>query len=98
MILGKGLVCLGNGVVVLHVCGHVYDLIGNYACLLVHLAVGSLDKAVLVDACIGCKIGDKSDVGSFGCLDRTHPAVVGVVNVTHLKSCTVTGKTAGAEG
>ena len=91
------LVSLSNSVVVFLVGSHIYNLVGYSARLLVNLAERSLDKAVFVNLRECCEVGDKSDVRSFRSLDRTHTAVVSIVNVTNLESCAVTGKTAGAE-
>ena len=48
-VLGKRLVRLCNGIIVLHIRGHIYDLGGDNAGLLVNSSVGSLDEAVLID-------------------------------------------------
>ena len=96
-VLVERLVRLRYVVVILNVRGHVNDLVGDNAGLLVDLAEGSLDKAVLVDLREGREVGDKTDVGSFRGLDRTHAAVVGVVNVTYLEARSVSRETAGAE-
>ena len=61
------------------------------------VAVGGLNEAVTVYAGIGSKRTDKTDVLTFRGLDRTHSAVVGVVYVSNLEGCTVTGKTSGTQ-
>ena len=66
--------------------------------LLVHLAVGRLNKAVLVDPGIGGEIGDQADVGTFRGLDGAHAAVVAVVDVADLHAGAVAGQAAGAQG
>ena len=93
----KRLVCLSDYIFILDVGGHVLDFIRDNAGRLVYPAVGSLDEAVVADPCIGCKVGDKTDVRSFRRLDRAHSAVVGVVNVTDLERSAVTGKSARSE-
>ena len=96
-VLVQRLVGLGNDKIVFLVGGHVNHLVKHDAGLLVYPAVGSLYKAVFVDSGKGGKVGYKSDVRSFRGLYRTHTAVMGVVNVSHLESGAVTGESAGAE-
>ena len=103
--LVQRLVGLGDDVLVLHVGGHIFDLIGDdlidqLAVLVVgllHLAVGSLHEAVLVDLGVGCQIGDQTDVGAFGGLNGAHTAVVAVVDVADLETGAVTAQAAGAQ-
>ena len=64
---------------------------------LVHLAVGSLDKAVLVYASIGRKRVDKTDVLSLGGFYRAHSRIVRVVNVADVEGRALAVKTAGAQ-
>ena len=97
VVLVQRLVGLRHDVLVLHVGGHIDDLVGDHAGLLVHLAVGRLNEAVLVDPGEGGQIGDQTDVGAFRRLDGAHTAIVGVVNVAHLEAGAVTGQTAGAQ-
>ena len=89
VILVKRFVSLCDNELVLDIGCHIYCFVRNNACFLVHTAERSFNKAVLVNLCKGCKIRDKSDVRSFRRFDRTHSAVVTVMNVTNLKSCTV---------
>src|SRR5439155_21468992 len=49
-------------------------------------AVRSLDEAQVVNLCVAGERGDESDVRTFRSLDRTHAAVLRVMNVTHLES------------
>ena len=96
-VLVEGLVRLCDGVEILNIGGHIYDIIENLSGRLVNAAVRSLNKAVLVYARERSKVGDKSDVRTFRSLDRTHTSVVGVVNVANLESGTVTGKASGTQ-
>ena len=96
-LLVKRLVGLCHYIVVFNIGSHIGYFIKYNACLLVNLAVRSFDKAVLVYLCKRSKVGNKSDVRTFGSLDRTHSAVVGIVYISNLEACTVTGQTAGAE-
>ena len=96
-LLVKRLVRLCDDIVILGVGGHILDLAGNHSLLLVYAAVRSLDEAVIVDARIGGKVGDKSDVRSLRGLDRTHTSVVCIVDIAHLEGCTVTRDTARTE-
>ena len=56
--LVEGLIRLCNNVFIFLVGGEVYNLIRNNGIrgiCLVYLTVGSLDEAVLIDPCVGCK-------------------------------------------
>ena len=104
IIFVKGLVCLRNDEAVFGISGHIFYLTGNLVAKgtvavidVQYLAVGCLDKAILGDASVGREIGNQTDVRAFGRLDGADTAILGVVNVTHVKGCAVTGKTTGAE-
>ena len=105
-VLVQGLVGLGDHVFIFDVGGHIHhfvgdDLVDDAALLvvgLVHLAVGRLDKAVLIDPGIGRQVGDQTDVGAFRGLDGAHTAVVAVVDVADFEACAVTAQAAGAQG
>ena len=58
-----------------------------------HLSIRSLDKSEMVNLCIYTERRDKSDVRTFRTLDRTETTIVCIVNVTHLKSGTLTRQT-----
>ena len=62
-----------------------------------NLSVGSLDESVAGDLGISRKVGNKTDVRTFRGLDRAHSSIVGVMYVTDLEGCSVTGETAGTE-
>ena len=63
-----------------------------------HLAVGGLEEAELVDPGVGGERGDEPDVRTFRGLDRAHPPVVRVVHVADLEAGAVAGEAAGSEG
>jgi len=65
---------------------------------MVNFSVRRLDEAEVVDFGIYTETGYKADVRAFRGLDRAESAVVGIVHVAHLESCTLTRETAGAEG
>ncbi len=88
---------LADNVLILHIGGHVLDLIGHAAGRVIDLAERRLDKAVLVDAGVGRKVGDQADVRTFRRLDRAHTAVVAVVHVSDLHVRALAGKAAGAK-
>ena len=90
VILVEGLVCLSDDEIVLYVGSHIINMICYNAGLLIDLAVGSLDESVVAYTRVGGKVGNKSDVRSFRCFDRTHSSVMGVVYVTNLEGCAVT--------
>ena len=97
---------LADDELVLDVCGHVADLVGNVAADLAGRlvldvlddAVRRLDEAEVVDARVGREVRDQADVRTFRGLDRAQTAVVRVVYVSNLEGRTVTGQTAGSEG
>ena len=89
----EGRVCLGNVEVLVTVAGQILDLIGHLA--IDDLAVRGLDEAEVVDAGIGAKRADQTDVRTFRGLDRADAAVVRWMNVTHLKTGALTGETTG---
>ena len=88
---------LADDVLILHVGGHIGDLVGDTAGGMLYPAEGGLDKTVLVDPCIGGQIGDQADVGAFRRLDGAHTAIVAVMHVTDLHVGTLTGQAAGAQ-
>ena len=61
---------------------------------LIHAAVRSLDKTVLVDTGIGRKRIDKTDILALGRFYRAHSRIVRVVNVADLEGSALTIKTA----
>ncbi len=83
---------LGYMVVIFFIRSHVDDFVGNAGILrvgLIHLSVGRLYKAVLVDPCKGSQGVDQTDVGTFGGLNGAHSSVVRIVDVSDLESGTV---------
>ena len=88
---------LSDDVVILNVCGHVIDLIGQTSGLLIDLAEGSHEEAVLIGTGVGCEVGDKSDVGAFGSLYGAETTVVAVVNVSNVERSSLSAQTAGSE-
>ena len=84
-------------VIILFVCGHVDNFVCDTRILrigFIDLTVRSLNKSVLVDSCIACQRVDQTDVRSLRRLDRAHSSIVGVMYISHLESCTVSGQTA----
>ena len=96
-VLVQRLIGLTDVVVVLHIGGHILHVLGDKAGGLVHLPVGSLHEAVLVDLGKGSQIVNQADVGAFRSLNGAHPAVVGVVNIPDVEGSPVTAQTAGAQ-
>ena len=96
-VLIERLVRLCYDVVILFVRGHINNFIGNTRVCrisLIYDTVRSLNKTVLVYLCIARKGVDQTDVRSLRSLDRTHTAIVGVVYISNLESCTLSGQTA----
>ena len=88
---------LTHHILILHIGGHVGDVIGDLARLVIHSAVRCLDEAVLVDTGISGQIGDQADVGAFRGLDGAHTAIVAVMHVSNLHVGALTAQTAGAQ-
>ncbi len=87
-------------VIIFFIGRHIDDFVGDarvHRIAPVDLSVRCLNKTILVDTRIACQGVDQTDVGTFGSLDRAHSSVVCIVNVSDLESCTVSGKTAGAQ-
>ena len=61
---------------------------------ILHLAVGRLDKAKVINLRINTKRGDKTDIRAFGRLNRAKAAIVSIVNVTDLETGTLARQTA----
>ena len=72
-------------------------MIGDDTRVFVHAAVRAHDKAVLVDLRKGGQGRDQTDVLTFGRLDGTHSAVMGVVNIADLERRSVAVEAPGAE-
>ena len=64
----------------------------------INLAVGRLNKTVLIDAGIGRQRADQADVGAFRRLNGADAAVMAVVNVAHFHAGAVTVESTGAQG
>ena len=84
------LVCLSDNIIILNVGSHIYYLVSYDMVLLVHAAVRGFNKSVVADAGICGKIGNKTDVRTFGRLDGAHTSVMGIVNVTDVEGGAVT--------
>ena len=94
----EGSIALGNHLALFQLGGEVHNVVVVEVHLRVlYLAVGSFDKAEVVDLGIHAERADKTDVRAFRRFDRTKTSVVGVVHVAHLEAGTLTRKTAGAE-
>ena len=75
--------------------GKIFDLTGRNA---VHyLYIRRLKEAVVVNMRIACHRYDKTDIRTFRCFNRAHPAVMSIVNIADFKACAITGKTAGTQ-
>ena len=85
-------VCLSNDMIVFFIRRHIFDIICDFS--VNDLTIRRLNEAVLIDLCIGCKVRDQTDVRTFRCFNRTDSSIVGVVNITHFESGTLTCETA----
>ena len=63
----------------------------------IDLEVRSGEEAHVAHLGVDTEGGDQTDIGALRGLDRTETTVVGVVDVSHLKPCTITADTAGSE-
>ena len=75
---------LGDGEPFFGLCRQVHHRLVDLA--IRNLAVGTFDKAVLIDPRVGRQRIDQADVRALGRLDGAHPAIVGGVNVAHLEA------------
>ena len=97
----KRRICLRNMVIVLGVRSHIYNVFrypGIHRIGFIHHTVRSLYETIFIDSRIACQRVDQADIGTFRRLDRAHSAIVGIMYVSYLKTCTVSGKTAGTKG
>ena len=62
-----------------------------------NFAIGGLDKTELVHSGVSGQRGDQPNVGAFRGLDRAHSAVVGRMDVAHLKASALAREAAGTE-
>ncbi len=90
-------ICLRHDIVVLYISSHINNVAGNNASLFINTAIRCLYKAILIDTGKSSKVRNQADVRAFRCLNRAHTAVMGIVHITHFKSCTITGQAPGAE-
>ena len=60
----------------------------------IQLTIWGFNKSILVNPCIGCQRVNQADIRTFRCLDRTHSSIMGIVNVSNLKTGSVSGQTA----
>ena len=97
----QGLTGLSHMVIILFVRRHVYHFVGNHRVVpvcFINFAVRCLYKTVFINPGIACQRVDQTNVGAFRRLNRTHSSIVGIVHVSDLKSCPISGKAAGAQG
>ena len=94
------LICLRYMVIILFIGRHVDNLFGYPRILRiapVNDTVGCLDKPVLINSRVGCQRVNQTDVRAFRGLDGAHSSVMGVMDITDLKSRTVSGKSSGSK-
>ena len=85
-------ISLCNIVVIFLICCEITNLICYDRILricLVNNSVRSLNKTILIDSRISCKRVDKSDIRTLRGLNRTHSAIMSIVNISNLESGTV---------
>ena len=97
----QGLVCLCNKQIVLFIRRQIDYLIRNNRIgliRLIHHTVRCFDQTVFIDSCIRRKRINQTDVRSFRRLNRAHSSVVRIMDISNLKSRTVSGKSSGSKG
>ena len=86
-------------VVFFFVSGNVNELVcyARFVAALVYFSVRRFNETVFIDAGKCCQCIDQTDVRTFWCFDRTHSAVVRMMNVSNFEACSFSGQTAGAQ-
>ena len=95
------LIGLCHCVIIFLIRSHVCYFIRNdriFRIALVHLTIRSFNKSVFIDSGVGCQGVDQTDVRTFRGLDGAHSSIMGIMNITNLKTGTVSGKTTGSQG
>ncbi len=95
VILVNRFVCSCADIFVLSVGGKIYNIICDNAVL--YDTIGSFNKTEIIYSCISSKIGDKTDIRTLRGLYRTHPSVMCIMNITHLKRRSVSRQSSGTE-
>src|SRR6266404_5054417 len=90
-----GRIGLRHEEILLAISGKIFDLVRHAA--LFDLPIGCLDKTKLIDARESAHLADQANVRAFWRLDRTKAAVMGRMNVAHLKSGTLPTETSRTE-
>src|SRR5690606_3148902 len=91
-------VSLGNGFTILIFCRKVHHrFFYDYPSVL-YPAIGRFDESEIVNLGMYTKRRNQTDIRTFRRLNRTQPSVMGIVNVTDLTTCTLTGETARPKG
>ena len=86
--------CLSDIFFFFFLCTQINRILVEHHFTVHHAAVRSLDKAQMIDLGEHAERGNQTDVRSFRSFNGTQTTIVGVVNVTHLETGTVTGQTA----
>ncbi len=89
-------ICLCNFRCIFFFCTQESDLL--HVCLTVsYFVVRCFNKAHVIDLGMHTKCRDQTNVRTFRCFNRTQTAVVRIVNVTYLETCTLPAQTTGSE-
>ncbi|MNS47570.1 hypothetical protein D3C72_801060 [compost metagenome] len=88
---------LCDNIVIFFIRSQIRDLFSNFTCLRIYPTVWRFNKAIFVNTSKCGQGVDQTDVRSFRCLNRTHTAIVRVVNVTHFHARTFPSQTTRSE-
>ena len=69
----------------------------RFVARVIYFSIRSFNEAVFVDSCECGQSIDQTDVRTFWCFDRTHSAVVRMVNVSNFEAGSFSGQTAGTQ-
>ena len=87
-LLVNRIVSLSNEISLFLVSSKIFNRIGHLA--LFHNSIRSLDESELVNTCVGAHRVNESNVRAFRSLNRTNPTIVRSVNISDLKTSTIT--------
>ncbi len=88
----KGFIRLHHDEFVFHIGRHIDNLRSYHSSRLIDLSKRSLNKAIFVDPRKRRQIRNQANVRSFRGLNRTHAAIMAIVNVTNLKTGSISRK------
>ena len=91
-VLRRGGLC--HGLVFFGLGGVIDGFFVQHHTTILNAAIGGFNETEVVNLSVNTEGGDKTDIGAFRSLDSAESSIMGVVNVTNLKSGTLTRQTA----